>query len=156
MQLQIGPLPKVIFLPPVITPSWCTGHVFCTPELSQRSDPYLYLPQEDFHPSFRLYFFKMSILVTSRNLGNRKSENSHHLLLSSTCGSACPCRSPWWWTCFHSGICEMCIYLYSAPKLRCKVQLVDRFIWFVHSDLLQEPVEEVKVWCPKLVVLLKP
>lgn len=144
MQLQIGLLPKVIvFLPPVVTPSWRIGHVFCTPELSQRSDPYLWLPQKDFHLFFRLYFFKITILVTSRDLGNIKSVNSHNLLLSSTCCSACPCRSPWWQTGFHSDICEMCISLYWAPKLRCKIQLVGRFIRFVHSDLLQEPAEEV-------------
>lgn len=83
--------------------------------------------------------------------------NSHHLLLSSTCCSSHPCRSPWWRTCFHSGLYEMCISLCSAPGLRCKIQLVGRlqyFMWFLHFDLLQEPVE-VNTWS-KLAALLKP
>lgn len=128
--------------------------LFCTPDLLQRrSDPSLRLPQEVYYPSFRLYLFKMGSLVTSRDLRNIRSVNSHHLLLSSTCCSAHPCRSPWWRICFHSGLCEMCISLYSAPGLRCKIQLVGRlwyFMWLAHSDLLQELAEEVKVWSPKM------
>lgn len=137
---------------PIITPSWyIQNSLFWTPKLLQRrSDPSLWLSPEVYHPSFRLYPLKMDSLVNSRD-----SDNIDHLLWSSAYCPAHPCR---WSISFLLGLCEMCISLYLAPKLRCRIQHVEK-LWyvtqFVHSDLPQELVEQVEIKPPK-GAMLKP